>query len=462
MKLIKLSSDTSGEFENIFNTDIKVKPFSKIGLLSASVPLSSEIINIDNSNDQFEMRTQQNHLPMYDVKIEEGNYTEPAFELELQRALNTALNHTVETSSTPQWKVQFLTPTSDTGRYLSLDFRRGKLDQDVIDTSLSVSNNLTFSEVDDTFTKSSIGSDWGAFGITNGFFTNGCGESSFTVDVAATTKFAFGLLAEPTAPGTTVLNPSDYDYCVYSIEGEANYFFQSKGEEAVDTGVVQVDGVNVYATLSLGKLIFYINISSTGAEHTLATITDWTYTTNYHLAFNIRTTGGVIDKLEWDPDPFFTYVDGVLLNHPPGNVYGGLLGQTQGIAEITFKSKARTGTYMGFHDPGYSMKAAGLSWNLVAEESLREAVSFTDLLIELPNLSMESYDGALSEQRPVIAYIPSLEVKNNELVYNAINPVMIDMNNAHAFNLNRVSVRLLTSSSNNVSIEAASIVVVLD
>jgi hypothetical protein len=117
---------------------------------------------------------------------------------------------------------------------------------------------------------------------------------------------------------------------------------------------------------------------------------------------------------------------------------------------------------MGFHDPGYSMKAAGLSWNLVAEESLREAVSFTDLLIELPNLSMESYDGALSKQRPVIAYIPSLEVKNNELVYNAINPVMIDMNNAHAFNLNRVSVRLLTSSSNNVSIEAASIVVVLD
>ena len=41
------------------------------------------------------------------------------------------------------------------------------------------------------------------------------------------------------------------------------------------------------------------------------------------------------------------------------------------------------------------------------------------------------------------------------------NPVMIDMNNAHAFNLNRVQVRLLTSASNQVSIEAASIVVVL-
>ena len=95
------------------------------------------------------------------------------------------------------------------------------------------------------------------------------------------------------------------------------------------------------------------------------------------------------------------------------------------------------------------------------DESIDEGVSFTDLLVELPNLPMQSFDGALSKQRPVIAYIPSLEVKNNELVYNAIHPIMIDMNNAHAFNLNRVQVRLLTSSSSTVAIEGASIVVVL-
>ncbi len=42
MKLLKLSTDTAGdEFENVFNVDIPIEPFSKVGLVSASVELST-------------------------------------------------------------------------------------------------------------------------------------------------------------------------------------------------------------------------------------------------------------------------------------------------------------------------------------------------------------------------------------------------------------------------------------
>jgi hypothetical protein len=107
------------------------------------------------------------------------------------------------------------------------------------------------------------------------------------------------------------------------------------------------------------------------------------------------------------------------------------------------------------------MERAGVYWNFSADESLTEAVSFTDLLVEIPSLPMESFDGALKKRRPVIAYIPSLEVQNNELVYNAINPLMISLNNAYSLNLNSVHVRILTSSPQEVKIESASIVVVI-
>ena len=103
MKLIKLSSDTSGEFENLFNTDIKVKPYSKIGLLSASVPLSNQIITIDTTNDLFDMRTNASSS-FSNVVIKHGSYTTTSFIHELQRALNEALVNDNEYYATVQWK----------------------------------------------------------------------------------------------------------------------------------------------------------------------------------------------------------------------------------------------------------------------------------------------------------------------------------------------------------------------
>ena len=459
MKLIKLSSDSSGEFENIFNTDIKVAPFSKIGLLSASVPLSSEVITIDSTNDQFEMQTQANHA-FADVVFKEGKYTELSFLTEVQRALNAALNSDVETSCTPQWKTSLATK-ADSSRYLELQLRRGAYDLDVLPADLSVNKNLTHEVATDSYTKSSVGEDWGAFGVTTGVFNNGSGQLSLSVE-ATSTKFAVGLLKEPPAASATLLSPSDYDYVVYTVTGTTNYLFQEKGGAVQDLGVAQFANVEIAIELSEGNLNF-IAIDDADNQQTMKVISDWTYDTSYHMAFNVGT--GVVNTIQWDPDPYYTNVDGALVAMPTHEVLydATSLGEapSAGKASITFKTKPRTGTYLGFHDPGYSMNASGLTWDLIAEESLEESVSFTDLLVELPNLPMQSFDGALSKQRPVIAYIPSLEVKNSELVYNAINPVMIDMNNAHAFNLNRVQVRLLTSASNQVNIEAASIVVVL-
>ena len=464
MKLIKLSSTTSGEFENVFDVDIPINPKAEVGLVSASVVLSSKNITIDDTNNLFEMRTQQTQgspaTPRlyYPVNLTNGDYTKPSFLTELNRALNAALNNDTESTACVEWR------TGVNDGKLQLEMRRGAFEVDVEEDDLSVFKNLTYAA--DTYTKSSASENWDAFGVSKSVFVNGCGEIAMIVD-ATTTKFALGLVANPPSSTATTLDASGYDFVVYTETGNPNYLISS-ASGVVDSGVAQEDDDTVIIELSEGNLI--LRKLQGLVFTTLHTFTDWSFQTYYHLGFNVRSTAGVVDVPSWAPSPYSESVDGVhiyrntpiqdtilfdsqLLTTPP----------SRGIASITFKEKPATGTYMGFHDAEYAMATAGLNWTLVADEELSESVSFTDLLVELPNLTMESYDGGtgFGKRRPVVAYLPSLEVQNSEFVYNAINPVMIDLNNAFKFNLNRVQVRLLTSSPQIVKIESATIVILI-
>ena len=468
MKLIKLSSTTSGEFENVFDVDIPINPKAEVGLVSASVVLSSKNITIDDTNNLFEMRTQQTQgnpatpRAYYNVNLTNGDYTKPSFLIELNRALNAALNNDTETTACVEWR------TGLDADKLQLEIRRGAFDVDMVETDLSVVKNLNYAAAGKTYTKTSASENWDAFGVSKGLFVNGCGEAQLVVDVIAT-KFAFGLVENPPSDSATSLGVSGYAFVVYTETGTTNYLISS-ATGIVDSGVAQENGAVVDIELSEGNLIFSIFSGTPTVQTHLHTFPNWTFKKHYHLGFNVRSTGGVITALAWSPSPYSESVNGVHMyrNTPIKDtiLFDSQLLTTQpsrGIASITFKTKPATGTYMGFHDAEYAMATAGLNWTLVADEELSESVSFTDLLVELPNLTMESYDGGtgFGKRRPIIAYLPSLEVQNSEFVYNAINPVMIDLNNAFKFNLNRVQVRLLTSSPQIVKIESATIVILI-
>ena len=462
MKLIKLSSPTSGEFENLFNTDILIEPNSKVGLVSASVQLSDKTITIDSTNNMLEFRTQKKDgdedRAFYDVNIETGFYSQTSFLKELTRAMNSALNNDVETSATIQWRCLM-----DNAK-LVMEMRRGAINVDIVPDHLSRVDDLTYDAADKSYSKSSAGEDNDAFGVSKNYFSSGCGQADFRV-LITTTKFALGLIQEPPNQNTTTLDPTDYNYVCYTETGKANYQISSP-DGVVDSGVAQQDEVYIIMELSLGKLNFIIQ-NDVFDKVTLASF-DWDFIKSYHLAFNVRY--GVISNLNWSPDPFVEVQDDLYLYpkalHHDTIIYDPLsfivgAAPTQAVATLTFKTKPNTGVYLGYHEPSYEMNGAGLNFIVSAEEELSEAVSFTDLLVEIPSLTMESYDGALSKRRPIISYIPSLEVSNSELTFFNGTPILIDLNNSSNFNLNRVQVRLLTSSEHDVQIESASIVILI-
>ena len=462
MKLLKLSTDTAGdEFENVFNVDIPIEPFSKVGLVSASVMLSTHEITIDDTNNQFEMRTYKtsggSDRPFYDVKIANGHYNKTEFLKQMTLALNSALDNDVETTGSIQWRASFTTDGK-----LTLEMKRASYNVAIPSSDLDPFENLTYASP--SYTKSSAGTSYDAFGVTKKYFINGCGEATMTVD-AATTKFAFGLISSP--PSASLLTPTNYDYVVYTQEGVSNYVTKTP-DGVVVSSVPQVDNAEIVIELSLGKLKFVLIAGET--QTVIHTVENWTYETNYNLGFNVISAAGVVKDLKWAADPFTTEIDNVvvyqtapILTAPV--VYDALALQTnatRGIAAISFKTLPETGSYLGFLEPEYE-SPQGQSFTVTAELQLSEAISFTDLMVELPSFPNEmlSYDGSIGRKRPIIAYIPSLEITNSELVYTSPTPIMIDINNSFKYNLNSVTVRLLTSAQHAVQIESASIVIII-
>ena len=107
MKFIKVSGNDT-QFENIFNSEILVKKNSKIGLISAAIKLSDEIIEIDNSNKLIKVKTRDS-LPSVDITLKTGKYNFSGFVKEVNRAFNAGLGLVSGTLNLQdpnfQWKI---------------------------------------------------------------------------------------------------------------------------------------------------------------------------------------------------------------------------------------------------------------------------------------------------------------------------------------------------------------------
>ena len=76
MKLIRLSGE-SGSFQNVFNTDIRVEPNSKIGLLNASILFKGIDVNDDNNSFTFQTKKTSGGVavPFMTVNLTNDTYT---------------------------------------------------------------------------------------------------------------------------------------------------------------------------------------------------------------------------------------------------------------------------------------------------------------------------------------------------------------------------------------------------
>ena len=74
--------------------------------------------------------------------------------------------------------------------------------------------------------------------------------------------------------------------------------------------------------------------------------------------------------------------------------------------------------------------------------------SFSDaFLVELLNLSVDSYDSSISGRRNILAVVPQSYNEKNQIVYTAQFPIWINLLNAYKVDLREIKMRLLRNDA---------------
>ena len=435
MKLIKVSGNAT-EFENVFNSLIHVEPYSKIGLISASIRLNGEIILINTQNQLLKIKTRSSK-PEVDVILTPGNYNITDFVVEVNRAFNSAL--TVEPATTTlidpnfQWNI-----INDRENRLVIQFTRGKYD---IDFSTSNLVNMT-NAVGGIVVNASNGLDWNSYCYTTEYFINGSGASSLVIPAGI--EMAFGIIKE-LPQNQPLLRPSDFDYCVYLDGGN---LFKTAHLGSIYTSAL-IPHANEVVSIKLydGALHFY-------QDNNLINSYAWDYQTSYHLAISIKTQNASLSQIKWTPDPFQKTLNNVVqYHHTLSDTFDNIADLTLGLGanptatkvSISFSNNLVRDIF-GFNNN--IVFQTGITGKATAIQSLPDSNTPNSILIEMNNIpSLEAYDGREGNKRPICAVIPSFELNQNlEIAYSAPYPIFIDINNKYEFIFNRSMIRVLSLS----------------
>ena len=422
MKLINLQG-SSGDFQNIFNNDILVEEKSKIGLLNLSLLFKG--IEIDDNNNAFRFQTQE-HAPFMSVALTTGVYTEKDFLVHLMQQMSSALGYN-EDGVTPsevgfRWKVKL-----SRAKILTIMWRRA-------DKVYPEFSSQFIEEVNGDIQKDAGYDGWDAFLISTHFVCNGICSNSVLVSGDDGDRFAWGLTVQnPNVIDT--LKPTDFTFCLY-CDSLGKYHTIAKGVD-VDTDVDCKTTDALEMNIVGGNIVFKVNSVVVGSF-------PYTFSNHYHLGLSIYTDKASFSALEFVVDPFMvggtTNQELIYTEEPTHSIN---LGLERGVTIIDFSTlgKPNTSKLLGFSTLILTSQLLSASF-FEAEFSINN-LQPNSIIIEIPNITIESYDGNVSRKRPIIAYIPSLYILDQRFNYSPPSPLMIDLNNSENFNLKQIHIRVL-------------------
>ena len=446
MKLIKLSGQ-NGEFQNIFNEDIRVNQYSKIGLVSCSFILTG--YSITASNNEFYVQTKKKN-PKFRVTLNVGNYDRKDFINELIRGLNSALGYLANGYDLSEQNYQFHC-SIDENYKLIIYFKR----ENQTSTPSMKLNNMKFEG--GVFSRN--GGDiakWDCYGISNLYMANGI-FSSFAHITDDNMTCAFGILDEEYAISNGELTPADYVCCVYT---ENNKFYFFDGQNNIDSGIVTKEGMPIFMDLASGQLRFSTLVNGTNYE--IIGAIDWLYQTDKHYLYAISFVGNYAFKdVTLSFDPYINTSTNVFFKQAEKLNVIDLLALSRGKTVIDFETiKPESKKLLGFKDGIIESKTTSSGY-FEADTSVNNSHP-SNIHIEIPNLSIQSFDGLYQRQRNILEYISTLKITDDRYEYVRENPLFIDINNASPFNLNNIKIIIADEQNEILQLREVSVVLLIN
>lgn len=469
VKLIRLKSDQDKlYFNNNIQSDLILKPNSKIALQNVSFEKSVDTIVISASNDKI---TFDNDTYETDVFLTKASYTTTNFsvlltDIELKLNSSLALN---EWNLGKQFNVNvsttnFMTINTDTGLQIAPATNTGFNKIGIVATG---AGDLKKS---DTTTEGTPNASIGTNTLESFRGYDGCGifrTEIVALPASATAKgFYIGLSKKQQQDFGGTFPLTDMEFAIYCENTAVNYqTINNGGALATHPTISPNSGGTDNDFMEIGShggkihLTVYNTANPNGID--LVTAVNYDGEELYPIIAFFDSVGTFAGDVSYTPYPD---ADDKLVYSPSA-----LLGATNPINQnknprvmsLSFESESLS-DQLGFEDNFISENAFNLNWKAI------RTVRFFDetecYLVEALNLQFESYDGSkgIEKRRNLLAVIQNSRSRTqSDVMFDSNSLTFININNAHPLPLRNLQFRILNSDEGEVASDGFSNMTVL-
>lgn len=484
IRLINTNNSADGILDNEFNQDIEIAENSQIAFRSIAVDLDPQSFNVNDTNNTIQFQSNINKVDTIGTaKLINKTYdTSNATELldDLQKKSNSCL-----------------TANRNIGVQFQCLIKNGKTrieSKFCPNSSKILTENVTGdygSTLNDAFVSSTGGMSSGASAqaddrnliFSHQEFGKGCAVfrtriRNLTDNLGASNinGFEIGLSdVNPTtwATGAAFTLPDNQKTYNVSIgKPTDNYFFNDKGGSNQDSGIAPENHILNSRTINDivelkkegEKLIISIYRNGQAESDILSTTF---LSTTYdgagqlgveqplypYIIFHAKNTNCRLDDYSrCFFDPFVSNIPSVAVTQEDIDAGNEHYAMSVGVRppdarpldttrKFTFNS-VETARHLGFEN-NELLSETRLNYLVHSNNSYTSALTYDDIVVELMNLQVDSYDGLEKGRRNLIATIPTISNSNGVIVNEANNLVFIDLHNAQPRFFRNIKARLL-------------------
>ena len=473
MKLIRLTTtDSNAIFSNTFNEDIIIEPNSKIALHSLTTQIQTEQLIIDALNDDitFGFAGVDYTINLLHNTYDKTNIDD--FFLDFTYKMNRALGYS-ESTIGRQW----LASTSN--NFFTLQVRTGAIISPISIWQDDTSKIFDEKNVGITPNNKALGRDGGADTSFDSFLyfksTICKGVSTLRGRIYSNTDdedggFLMGYYTEQLSD-ETVIDPTKIKFGIQFVDEEKNYVIYQNGVQSVSTVLPIISGNtggenNDYLLIDSyqGKLYAKVyNQSTVPRQNGLEIDTlDWDHETELYPFLCFVSSKTDISDIKFVCDPFYTDDKNSLISKKfiEEDDLGGV---------VKLKPNKVVNSYLLFNDIDLA-RSLGFKEQRIPIDVLNPyqtsrdgfleykadgILAFRDVadtyLVETLNLNINSFDSIKKQHMNLLAVIPQFDAVKERLVYNAVYPVFLDLNNPYRINLRELRARILKEDLTTVN-----------
>ena len=464
MKLVRLQSDnelTESQFTNNLAIPVQLEQNARAALKTISLEFEAPDLVIDSTNDTIKFGIGLNSDTNRTVKLDHGSYTVSLIGQQIQGQLNELVqsydkaDDILKLEVGSEWLAETYTDPATQTTKMDITYQVGDVDDSITDAD--VVGNLQYSTGEFTKAPDTDDNTYNAYLQTDKYICWGGWELSMTV-VPQTEGQPENINASQWILGIASIDDKYDDDEESIISGsavaimrntEGNYsYLKNNVMVATDTPIEENDTISinkrldgqtdieiVYSVVKGTEVIEFVGDS--GLDSKASAIA---YDPQYPLLKVGNDTGKIsFTSLQFTPSYSCKEVDGVFtqktategvniikninLNAEPRNV------------TLSFFNR-QLASLLGYEQVTYTKNGVEITFN--GEQDMIQYIFLNDLVIEVPELNLNTYDHTFKQKRNIIMIIPSGDLKNAitsrglkgyELSYTDIYPTFISLKN---------------------------------